>query len=288
MTIRQKAFATLSVEWHRCRVYLCIRAIVINASVFVSFGLCSAKLALSRTILALGLRRTNSNPKLDTWGIPFLATRGSTLLNRHCSLSAYSSRQMHSLAVAYVSMVPRVTPTRASGTLRLKPRELGMVFKFIRPFLEGIDDAKAAIAQPQFLAAMASIERLSPDSQDLIASAFLHAMEGIAKQARATLPDHCHQDYINYFMDSARLQLVAEHYFSQARIHKPSADLIAKGAGLALELVGYYLLSRSWQDFDHTISIDAPGLGAKIVGREIENRIHAFLKNQGRSLPRSC
>lgn len=165
-----------------------------------------------------------------------------------------------------------------------------MAFKFIRSILQGRDDAKAAIAQPEFLAAMELIESLPPVSQEVIAFAVERVMmKNLPEQSRKYLPEQCHQDkdYLQ-FVDSKGLKLLAEHYFSQARIRKASADLTEKGAGLALELVGYYLLSRSWQDFDHTVNMDAPGLGAPIIGSQIETRIHAFLKKQGRSLPRSC
>jgi len=163
-----------------------------------------------------------------------------------------------------------------------------MISKIFHSLLEGREDAKATIAQRDFLAVMASIESFSSDSQELIAFSFVHAMKGFAKQARATLPEHCHQDYIQ-FMDSSGLKLVAEHYFSQARIHKAGgADLPTKAAGLALELVGYYLVSRSWQDLNHTINIDAIGNSATMIGLDIEERIHAFLKKSGQTLPRSC
>jgi len=165
-----------------------------------------------------------------------------------------------------------------------------MVFKFIRSILEGRDDAKAAIALPDFLATMDFIERLPAHSQDVIAySVELAMMKNLAEQSRKYLPKQCHQekDYLQ-FVDSKGLKLLAEHHFSQARIHKGDADLTKKNAGLALELVGYYLLSRSWQDLDHTINIEAPGMGAAMIGVQIEARIHAFIKKYGRALPRSC
>ena len=165
-----------------------------------------------------------------------------------------------------------------------------MVFKFIRSIHEGRDDAKAAIALPEFLATMDSIERLPAHSQDVIAFSVEHGlMKTLAEDSRNYLPEQRHQDkdYLQ-FVDSKGLKLLAEHHFSQARIHKDDADVTKKNVGLALELVGYYLLSRSWQDLDHTINTDAPGLGATMIGSQIETRIHAFITKYGRSLPRSC
>ncbi len=154
-----------------------------------------------------------------------------------------------------------------------------------------LDDADAAITLPKFLAAMDLIESLPSLSQEVIAFGVERVlMKDIAEHFRKYLPEHCHQDkdYLQ-FVDSKDLKLFAEHYFSEARSHKVSVDSTPIGAGVAgLELVGYYLLSRSWQDFDHTINIDAPGLGATMIGMKIETRIHAFLKKQGRSLPRLC
>jgi len=164
-----------------------------------------------------------------------------------------------------------------------------MIPKIIRSILEGSEDAKATIAQRDFLAAMASIERLSPDSQELIAFSVERVMENLAKDSREYLPEQYHQDkdYL-LFVDSKGLKLLAEHYFSKARVHKGSADITVAGAGVALELAGYYLLSRSWQDFNHTINIDALGNSATLIGLDIEQRVHVFLKKYGRSLPRSC
>lgn len=177
----------------------------------------------------------------------------------------------------------------ASSTLPLKLQGRRMAFKFIRSILQGRDDAKAAIAEPEFLVTMDFIESLPPVSQELIAFAIQRAMDNLAKGARENLPEQCRQDkdYLQ-FLDSKRLKLLAEHYFSQARIHRAGVEATEQAAQLALQLVGYYLLSRSWQDFDHTVNIDAPGLGAPIIGSQIETRIHAFVKKQGRSLPRSC
>jgi hypothetical protein len=177
-----------------------------------------------------------------------------------------------------------VIPTGASGTLLVKPREVRMVFKFIRAILEGRDDAKAVIAERDFLAAMTSIERLSPDSQAEIARGFVYVMEEFAKQVRAAFPEDRHQDYLQS-LNSKFLRLQAEHYFAKARIHKARADLAEKSAGLALELVGYNFLSRSWQDIDHTINIDAPEFSAGMIGPIIESRIQAFLVKYGQTLP---
>lgn len=174
-----------------------------------------------------------------------------------------------------------------------------MVFNFIRPILEGIrsihegrDDANAAIALPEFLTIMDLIERLPANSQDAIAFSVEKAlMEKVAEDFRKYLPEQYHQekDYLQ-FVDSKRLRLRAEHLLTEARSHKISVDSTPTfPPGVATSwLVGYYLLSRSWQDFAHTINIDAPGLGATMIASQIETRIHAFITKYGRSLPRSC
>lgn len=170
-----------------------------------------------------------------------------------------------------------------------------MVFKtirqIIRPILEGRDDARAAIAQPRFLTTMELIEKLSPTWQKVIAKIVEQAlMKQLAEKYRKDLPAHCQQDkdYLQY-ADSKALRLLAENYLSEARRHNICFDSTPEGPGVAaLELVGYYLLSRSWQDSDHSMNVDAPGLGAPMIGLKIEKRIHAFMKKHDRSLPRSC
>jgi len=169
-----------------------------------------------------------------------------------------------------------------------------MVFQFIRSIVEGRDDAKAAIAEPKFQTTMDLVEKLPQLSQETVALGIEHVLMGrLAEGTRKHLPAHCQQekDYLQ-FVDSKGLQVLAEDYFAGARrvmLNQDSAPERTVISGVAgLELVGYYLLARSWQDFDHTINIDAPGLGATMIGHRIETRIHAFLKKYGRSLPRSC
>lgn len=169
-----------------------------------------------------------------------------------------------------------------------------MVFDFIRSFIEGRDDAKAAIAEPEFLKTMDLIANLAPSFQETIAFGVEHElMKTLAEDLRKNLPEHCQQDkdYLQ-FMTSKGLKLLAERYFSFARraMTNPgsASEHTAISGVAALELVGYYLLSRSWQDLDHTINIDAPGLGSTMIGFGIERRIGAFLRKHGRSLPRSC
>lgn len=170
-----------------------------------------------------------------------------------------------------------------------------MVFKTIRQAIrsihEGRDDARAAIAQPRFLTTMELIEKLSPTWQKVIAKIVEQGlMTQLADKYRKNLPAHCQQDkdYLQY-ADSKALRLLAESYFSEARRHNIGFDSSPEGPGVAaLELVGYYLLSRSWQDLDHSMNVDAPGLGARMIGLTIEKRIQAFISKHGRSLPRSC
>lgn len=162
-----------------------------------------------------------------------------------------------------------------------------MVFEFIRSIVQGRDDAKAAIAEREFLKTMDLIENLAPSLQETITFGVEHELMTRAEEYRRCLPAHCQQDKdILQFINSKGLKFLAEDYFSHARIHKADTDIMKKSAGFAFDLIGYYLLSRSWQDMDHTINIDAPGLGATMIGLRIETRIHAFVKKYEGSLPR--
>jgi hypothetical protein len=174
-----------------------------------------------------------------------------------------------------------------------------MIGKMVRAVLQagravrvGRDDAKAAIAEPEFLTTMELIETLPPQSRELIALGVEHELtEKLREQCRKYLPPHNHQDkdYLQ-FVGSGSLARLAEGYFSMARRVIQTADMTPDGPGIALvatfELVGYYLLSRSWGDFDHGISIDAPGLGSGVIGVGIERRIGELLRKHGRALPR--
>lgn len=174
-----------------------------------------------------------------------------------------------------------------------------MITKMIRAVVEagravrvGRDDAKAAIAEPEFLKTMGLIEGLAPNSQELIAYAVeRELMERLAEKCRKYLPVDCQQekDYL-LFTDSKGLRLLAEDYFSAARrlLSNVDGSPVGPAAVGAFELVGYYLLSRSWQDFNHDINIDAPGFGSGMIGFRVERRIGALLRKYGRTLPRSC
>lgn len=156
---------------------------------------------------------------------------------------------------------------------------------------QGRDDAKAAIIEPKFAAAINLVETLPPTLQAATAYAVeLGIMKNIAEAYRKNLPQQFQQgkDFLE-FVDSNQLMLLAEHYLSKARSHNISVNSTPAGAGVAaLELVGYYLFARSWQDMNHSINFDAPGQGACMIGQRIENRICVFMTKQGRSLPRGC
>lgn len=163
----------------------------------------------------------------------------------------------------------------------------------IRSIREGGDDAKALTAQPKFLATMDFVERLPQPRQEAIAQwVELSLMTELAAKCRQNLPAHCQQDrdYLQY-VDSRALRDLAENYLSAARRHKISLDGASEGEDMAvaaIQLIGYYLLSRSWQDLGHSLNIDAPGFGAPMIRLTIEKRIATFIRRHGRSLPRSC
>lgn len=210
----------------------------------------------------------------------------------------------YQIGVACLPMYPvvLVTQTGACGALPVSLGKFGMVFKFIRSIREGVgaiqegrDDAKAAMAEPKFLATMDLVETLSPVAQDVIAELVERALVKDIRERYAKylhLPEQSRQG-IEYLRtaDSKNLRLLAEHFFSEGRRVKVGIDSSPNGPGVAVfELLGYYLLAQSWQDLEHTANIDAPGLGARMIGLRIEMRIHAFLgkQKQGRSLRRSC
>ena len=123
-----------------------------------------------------------------------------------------------------------------------------MISKLIGSFFAEREDAEATDAEKAFLAVMNSIETEGPPQlQQVIASGFVRLMNRYAEAARAKLPPHCHDNYI-LFLDKRDLKRGAEHFFAQASTNMSSADLTQKISGTVQDLVGYFLLARSWRD----------------------------------------
>ncbi len=139
---------------------------------------------------------------------------------------------------------------------------------------------------------MQLLDRLPPLTQEVVAFGIeRELMEKLATTCRSELPANCRgdSDYLG-FLTPKGLKALAESYFSSARatLPKVSGAPEAVAAVAALELTGYYLLARSWQDLERPIDINAPGLGAQMIGFNMERQIGAFLRKYGRAVPRSC
>lgn len=155
-----------------------------------------------------------------------------------------------------------------------------MVFRFLKAFSRGAEDARATLVEQKFDELLHGLEEADSETQHTTAAEVEALLRTFKEISCRSLPSHCHENFL-IFMEPKDIRREGEQMIRHGEERLNRKDPSA----YPLLLVGHFLVSQSWQnETARSSDLDAMLTSSPFIQIRIRERLSNFLSRNGRQL----